>query len=170
MLTEITPDGLDYIACNMREVDQAEIYNLLAHDNWVRFSWEAYHLILNNGRGRLAWHNGRPCGIGAFTECRPGVWDVWMLGTNDFRAGAVPLLRWGRKEANDILSVCKGIRLQCDSRVGHPEAHKMITAMGGLPEGPPMTSYGKDGSAYQRYVWLPGENDAVLKPGFVRAA
>jgi hypothetical protein len=133
-------------------------------------AYESYHYILNNGRGQAAWVDGRPAGMCAFTENWPGVWQVWSFGTDDYKKAALPLARWFRREANAILSVCKGIRLQCDSRIGHPDAEKFILAFGGLPEGPPMKSYGKDGSSYQRYVWFPGENDAVLKPHYTRAA
>jgi hypothetical protein len=170
MLTDIDLLSLEYICLNMREIDRVEAFAILPHDNPCRLSWEAHHHILNNGRGKIAWHNGKPAAMAAFTENWTGCWQVWAFGTDDFKAAAIPLLRWFRKEANDILTVCKGHRLQCDSRVGHPEAHKMIVAMGGVPEGEPMRRYGKDGSDYQRYIWLNGEHDAVLKPGFIRAA
>jgi len=68
------------------------------------------------------------------------------------------------------LSTHGGHRLQCDSRVGHDEAHKMLVAIGARPEGPPMQGYGKDNSAFQRFVWLKETDSAVLEPGFVRAA
>jgi hypothetical protein len=89
-------------------------------------------------------------------------------GTDDFRAAIKPLLRWVRIEANDILTVCQGRRLQCDSLVTHDEAHKMIMAMGAVREGPPMRRFGRGDLDYQRFVWLAGENDAVLKPHYVR--
>lgn len=170
MITDISHADIEFICLNMRAVDRAEIYAMRPHDSPVRLAWESYHHILNNGRGRIAWAKGRPAAVAAFTEDWPGVWSVWMFGTDDFRAAAVPLLRWFRKEANEILSVCNGHRLQCDSRCGHDEAHKMIQALGGIPEGPAMRKFGKDGSDFQRFVWINGENDAVLKPHYTRAA
>lgn len=170
MLSDVDLMSIEFIAYNMRECDRTEIFAMLPHDNLYRFAWEAHHVLVNSGRGKIAWHNGRPAALAGFVEQWSGVWQVWMCGTDDFKPAAVPLLRWFRKEANEILTVCKGHRLQCDSRMGHDEAHKMIMAMGGVPEGPPMRRYGKDGSDFQRFVWLNGENDAVLKPGYVRAA
>ena len=82
---------------------------------------------------------------------------------------ALPLLKWFRTEANEILTVCKGHRLQCDSRADYEEAHKMIRAFGGVEEST-LRRYGKDGSDYIRFVWFNGENDAVLKPHYTRAA
>lgn len=169
MLTDIDLGAIEYICLNMRERDRQEILGLRPHDSPIRLAWEAYHQILNFGRGKVSWVRGKPCGLAAFTEGWPGVWDVWMCGTEDFQRGAVPLLKWFRQEANDILSVCKGHRLQCDSRADYEDAHRMIEAFGGVREGV-QRRYGKDGSDYVRFVWLKGEQDAVLKPGFTRAA
>lgn len=169
MLTDITLHDLEYICLHMRERDKEEIFGILPHDSPIRLAWEAYHMILNMGRGRIAWHNGKPAAMAAFTENWPGVWQIWSFGTDDYKAAAFPLVRWFRKEANEILSVCKGHRLQCESICGYEEAHKMIEAFGGRAEGPPMTGYGKTGRDYQRFVWLNGVDDAVLRPHFERA-
>lgn len=170
MLTDITLPALDYICLNLRASDKLEILGMRPHDAPLRLAWESFSAIRNLGRGRVAWADGRPAGVFAFTEQWPGTWEIWMFGTDQFRAVAIPLLRWARGEANDILSTCLGRRLHCDVREGHPDAHRLLKAMGALAEGQPMAAYGKDGSAYQRYVWLKGVNDAVLNPHYKRAA
>ena len=167
MLTDLDYISLEFICLNMRDIDKREIYALRNHDNPLQLAMEAHAYIRNQGRGRISWVGGKPGAMAAFTEDWPGVWSVWMFGTDDFRAAAIPLLRWVRSEANDILSVCAGHRLQCDSQAGHDEAHKMIMAMGALPEFT-MRRYGKDGSDFVRFVWLNGENDAVLRPHYQR--
>lgn len=154
----------------MRESDAVEIYSLRPYDSPLAWAWDAHQALRNLGRARVAWWKGRPAGVFGFTEAWPGHWEVWMFGTDDYRNVAIELVRWARKEANDILTVCNGRRLQADVREGHPDAHRLIKAMGAMPEGPLMVNYGKDGSAYQRYVWINGINDAVLKPHFRRAA
>lgn len=169
MLTDPTLIDIEFICLNMREKDSEEILALRPHDIPVRLAWEAYHHVLNSGRGKVAWVNGRPAAFAAFTEDWPGTWSVWMCGTDDFKAAAIPLLKWFRTEANEILTVCKGHRLQCDSRADYEEAHKMIRAFGGVEEST-LRRYGKDGSDYIRFVWFNGENDAVLKPHYTRAA
>lgn len=151
----------------MRDCDKQEIYALRSYDNPLQLASDAHAAIRNMGRGRISWVNGRPAAVAAFTEEWSGVWYVWMFGTDDFRAAAIPLLRWVRKEANDILEVCAGHRLHCDSMVGHDEAHKMIKAMGGLPEFT-MRKLGKNGEDFTRFVWLRGENEAILHPHYVR--
>jgi len=170
VLTEITLPSLEYICLNLRESDKVEILGLRPHDSLMQLAFESYSAIRNLGRGRIAWYRGKPAGVFAFTESWPGTWEVWMFGTDDFKNVAIDLMRYCRKEANDILTVMNGRRLQCDCHMGHPEAHKLIKAMGAIAEGPPMQAYGKDGSAYQRYVWINGVNDQVLKPNYTRAA
>lgn len=170
MLTELDLISTEYICLNMREADRRELLAQRAHDSAIHFAWEAYHGIKANGRGRIAWHKSKPAALAALTEIWPGRFQVWMFGTDDFKAAAIPLLRWFRKEAADILTVVKANRLDCDSIADHHEAHAMIEAMGGVKDGPVMRRYGKNGEDFQRYVWLNGENDAVIKPGYVRAA
>ena len=153
----------------MRPEDRAEIFGLLETDNPLELAAVADALVRNKGRGRMAWAQGKPCAVAALTEARPGVWEVTMFGTSAFRAGVVPLMRWFREETRSILTTCKGHRLQCDSRADHHEGHKLIRAMGGKEEGPPMLAYGKDQSAYQRFVWLKGRDDAILRPHYVQA-
>lgn len=167
MLSEFDHYALEYIVLNMREADWVEISNLLPHDSKLQFAHEAGHAIRTQGRGVIAWHDAKPAGLAAFTENRPGVWQVWMFGTNAFRSVAFELMRWVRTEANDILQHCKGHRLQCESRSGYDEAHKMIRALGGELEFT-MRRFGKDESDYHVFVWFNGENDAVLRPHFKR--
>lgn len=169
MLTELTYVDLEYVVLNMRDEDWREIIGLQDHESPLRLACEMNYFIGNHGRGRVSWVDGRPAAVAFFAERWPGVWEVGMFGTNSFKAAAMPLLRWFRQEANEILTVCNGHRLHCDSRADHEEAHRMIRAMGGEEE-VTLRRLGKDGSDYIRFVWLNGENDAVLKPGYVRAA
>lgn len=169
MLTDLEYTPLEYVCMRMRETDKREIYALRPHDNALQLACEAHALIRNSGRGMVGWANGRPAAVCAFTESWPGMWEVWMFGTDDFKNCAIEMLRWFRKEANVILSERLGRRLQCDSAAYHEEAHKMIKALGGLEECR-FRAYGKHGDDFIRFVWLNGENDAVLRPKFTRAA
>lgn len=167
MLTPISLLDLEYVCYNMRERDKEEVYALRDHNNPFRLAWEATSFIRNNGRGRISWIGGKPAAVGAFTQHHPGVWEVWMFGTNQFKAAAMPLLGWVRREAADILATTDAHRLQCDSRADYLEAHKMIQAMGAKRE-MLMRQYGKDGSDYIRFIWLKGMSDHVVEPGYTR--
>jgi hypothetical protein len=167
MLADLDYFAVEYLALNMRPQDREEVLGLMDHDNPLQLAAEVTHQIRNKGRGRIAWHRGRPAALMAFVEIRSGVWEVYMFGTEYFKSVAFELARWCRKEANDILTHCKGHRLQATSRADYHEAHKLIRALGGIAEGSPLRRYGKDGKDYQVFTWLNGENDAVLKPHYV---
>lgn len=171
MLTEFNLGSFEYICLNMREVDRVEVFGMLHNESPLQLAYEYAHVIRNKGRSRIGWSDrtGKPAAFGALTEDWPGMWSVWMFGTDDFKDCAADLIRWFRREAADILTVCNGRRLQCDSRFDHAEAHKMLKALGAVEE-VRLRSYGKDGADYIRFVWFKGENDQVLRPGFTRAA
>jgi len=168
MLTDIEYIPLEFVVLKMRERDRQEIYAMRPHDNPLQLAMEAHAQIRNLGRGRIAWWQGKPAAVLAFTEDWPGVWSIWMFGTDDFKNVAIELVRWARKEANEILKVCAGHRIHCDSRSDYADAHKLIIAAGGRAECE-FPAYGKDGQAYTRFVWLQSRDSAVLKPHFVRA-
>jgi hypothetical protein len=167
-LSDVTWTDTFDICLRLRESDKLEVYNQRAYDSAYQLSWEMSSAIVAKGRGVIAWHQGRATAVFGFVQGHPGVWDIIMFGTDEYRAVAFALLRWCRREANDILSTSAGHRLQCDARVGHEDAHRLIQSMGGRPESL-MRRYGKDRSDYIRYVWLRGEDDAILKPHYVRA-
>jgi hypothetical protein len=164
ILTEVTLPALEYICLNMRDADRLEIMNVVAHDSPIRLAREAHYMITNMGRGRIAWHNQRPAAVIFLTEDRPTIWQIGMFGTDDTKAVAFSCMRWARENLREIIRppMC-GRRMQCDSRVGHDESWRFLMAMGAVKEGPPMRAYGKDGGDYQRFVWITGENDHVLR-------
>lgn len=163
-LSEVTLNALTVICLNMREADRLEIMNVVAHDSPVRLAQEAYGMITNMGRGRIAWHNQKPAAVIFLVEERPKVWQIGMFGTDDTKAVAFPCMRWAREQLRELEQPpMNGRRLQCDSRVGHVEAEKFLLALGAHKEGPPMRHFGKDGGDYQRYIWLIGDNDHVLR-------
>lgn len=171
MIAPLTHTALEIVCLNMRERDRIEVFAIQPHESPIRLAHEAAHEIRNKGRGCIGYspRSGKPCAVAAFTERWPGMWEIWMFGTDEFKDCAIELIRWFRKTAVDILSNCAGHRLQCDSRFDHTEAHRMLKAFGAIEE-TTLRRYGKDGSDYIRFVWLNGENDAVLRKHFLRAA
>jgi hypothetical protein len=161
-LSDITLPDLEFVCLNMREVDRIEVLGVRPHDNLLMLAWEAAALIRNQGRGRIAWANGKPAAVVAVTEDRAGVWQIMMFWTEDFKAVAFACMRWARETLRELVGTGLCRRLQCDSRVGHDEAWRFLMALGAEKEGPPMRGFGKDGGDYQRFVWIKGENDHVL--------
>jgi hypothetical protein len=164
VLTEIDLDSVQFIAFNMRDTDKEEIFNILEYDCAYRFGWEAFTIFNSKGRARIAWHQGRPAALIGLVEERPAVWNISMFGTNDLKLVAFECMRWARTNIPELIAPPhNGRRLQCDSRVGHEDAHKFLRALGAEPEGPPMRHYGKDGGDYIRFVWIFGANGLVEK-------
>lgn len=161
-LTDITLPACEYIALSLREPDRIEIFGLLAHDSPIVLAHTLMALFRNSGRARVAWWNGKPAAIVGFAEYRPGVWQVSLMGTDDFRNVAIDCLRWVRETASDLIENHGGRRLQCESHEDHHEAHRFLERLGAHREGPPMKFYGKDGKSYIRFVWFAGVNDHVL--------
>ena len=168
-LTPLTWHDLFPVCLNMRESDQQEVYGLLPHNNPYRLAFDAAAHIDVAGRGVIAWHQGKPTAMGAFVEKHPGVWEVYMFGTDDFDHVAIDMMRWVREEARSILSAVDGHRVSCESRFDHHEAHKMIRALGGIEEAT-LRKRGKDGADYKIFAWFAGENDQVLQRHMKRVA
>ena len=162
-LHELSMFGVQSVCFNMREPDREEIFNLLDHDSPVKLAYQVIEAIrMNGGRGRVAFVGPTPVAVVGFAMFRPGVWQIILFGTDRFKEAAIHMLRWIRENADDLVTNHGGRRLQCESRQGHDEAHAFLRRLGARAEGPLMRMYGKDGSSYQRYVWIVGDNDHVL--------
>lgn len=162
-LTPVTLGALEQICHRLRATDADEILNLRPHDSWALLALEAHYCLTVRGRGVIAWVHGMPAAVIGFGELRPGVWDAVSFGTDAYKDAGVVLMRAGRRMARDILSdpVLGARRLQADAKASNTRAHQFIRALGGVPEGI-MRSYGKDGSDYQRFVWLRDDGAARL--------
>lgn len=161
-LAEMDIQSLSYVCMNLRASDRDEIFGLRPHDSPLVLAYEMHAAMRNSGRGRIAWHDGKPTAVVGFAEFWPGTWQVILAATPDFRHVARDCLRWVRQTATDLIENHGGRRLQCDSHIEHEEAHRFLKALGAIPEGPPMKRYGKTGDAYQRFVWLAGMNDHFI--------
>lgn len=160
-LLDIDLGSISYVCQHMRDSDAREIYGLRPHNSSLVLAYEIHTAICNQGRGKVAWHDGKPAAVIGFAEYWPGVWQVILVGTDAFRDVSVDCLRWIRREAADIMRHHGGRRLQCDSRAGNLESQSFLFALGAKREAI-MRNYGRDGAVYERYVWLAGENDQFL--------
>lgn len=160
-LHEIDRSSLEYICLHLRERDQREIYGLRSHDNPIRLAYEAHYMLTSQGRGRIAWHEGKPVAVLGFVESWPGLWDAVSFGTDEFPKVAFELMRYGRQEARSILRDVGGRRLQADAHIDNTDGHKFIETLGGKAEYD-MRLYGKDGSTYRRFVWFTGQEREAL--------
>jgi hypothetical protein len=161
-LADIDQHSVEYVCLHLRPADAREALGLCPHDSVVRLGYDVLTTLRNHGRGRVVWHRGEPAAVIGFAEYRPGVWQAVLLGTDHFPAVARDCLKWFRDTARELRDDFGARRVQVDSHIEHWDAHKFLRALGARPEGPPMRQYGKRGDAYQRFVWLAGENDKFI--------
>jgi hypothetical protein len=160
-IADLDQHSVEFVCLHLRADDYREVMGLCQHDSVVRLGYEVLTTLRNNGRGRVVWHAGEPAVIG-FAEYRPGVWQAVLLGTDHFPAVARDCLKWFRMTARELRDDFGAHRIHVDSHVDHWQAHKFLRALGAKPEGEPMAGYGKDRSAYQRFVWLADINDQFI--------
>jgi len=163
MMTELDMASVTYVCLGLRPADQQEIYGLLPHNSPILLALQIMQTFGTNGRARVVWHDGKPSAIVGLAEYRPGVWQVALMGTDDFKQCAKDCLRWLRDTLPEVIEKFGGRRLQCDSHEDHHEAHRFLRTLGARPEGPPMLGYGKDQKAYQRFVWFAQEGSKLLR-------
>lgn len=161
-LADLDQHSVEYVCLRLRSADRMEVLGLAEHNSPVRLGYEVLTTLRNHGRGRVAWHAGEPAAVIGFAEYRPGVWQAVLLGTDQFPAVARDCLRWFRATARELRDTLGARRVQVDSHIDHGDAHKFLRALGAVPEGPPMQQYGKNGDAYQRFVWFAHQNDQFI--------
>lgn len=153
-VSELDRHSVEYVCLHARPADKREILALSQHDSLVRLGYEAYITLRTLGRGRVVWHAGEPAAVIGFAEYRPTVWQAVLIGTDHFPAVARDCIRWFRATARELREDFGARRVHVDSHVDHWEAHRFLRVLGAEPEGPPMREFGKDGSAFQRFVWF----------------
>ena len=166
-LVDPTLSGIEYIACNMREADEREIYGLMPFNNPFLL---ARHTLasMQNGFGVMACLNDRPVAVMGFTELTPNVLTAWAFATNEFKAVGFYLTRFALKSLRPALLASPAHRLQADSRFDHVEAHRWLVSLGFRAEGR-VHQLGKDGADYIRFYQLKEWNENVHRPENAKA-
>lgn len=149
ILTHCSHDTVLHVAMHMREMDKREIYGLRWEDNPFQ--------IMNEVMARadfawVAWWEGKPAVVLGGAPMHPGVWSMFMFGTDDFPRLALGLTRFAKKTAIPTLFGQLGAhRLQAHSHAEHHDAHRWLRRLGAAPEST-LGGYGRDGSDYQLWV------------------
>jgi RimJ/RimL family protein N-acetyltransferase len=152
-ITDIDPVTVEHIALHMREADRREVMGTRPYDNQAMFGREAYTVLRNFGRGRVVWHRGQPVAVIGFWEQWPGVWSAVLFATDDWQHVAAAAVAWFRTTGRELREELGAHRVEVASHIQHWQAHRFLRALGAKPEST-LRQYGKDGSAYIRFVWL----------------
>lgn len=89
----------------------------------------------------------RPLAIAGFDYIRPGVWQDWMLGTDEAWANYWRFIHKNTKRAMDKMLEQDAHRLQCVSLASRIHAHRWYAVLGLAPEGT-LHGYGAKGEDF----------------------
>ena len=140
------------VAARMRESDRREIFALM----WERDGAEqiADHAFYLSRYRWVAYYNDKPAAVLGVMEMWPGVWQVWMFGTDDFKKVGARLVAYCRPRILQAMSDLGAHRLEAKSMADHEEAHWFLRRVGGKREGM-LQRYGKGGEDFYVYVKFP---------------
>lgn len=85
--------------------------------------------------GAVAMAQGEPAAAWGGVPCWPGCWSVWFFATEQWRAVWRAAVRWFRRHIPVLMRALDIHRLQVFAMLGHPDAHRMLAAIGFQPEG-----------------------------------
>lgn len=159
MIRPITAAAVQYLCCNMREIDALEIYNNRNHNSPERLADEII-LAAAYGKAGVAEVAGRPVGIVGVSPIWAGVWSIWSFGTDDWGKGVLAMTRYGVRVLRPHILDRGAHRLQCESRVDHHDAHRWLKACGARIEGT-LRKYGRDGTDYYQFSWIRSDADVL---------
>lgn len=142
------PDTL-HVCVHMREWDRREVYATRFDDSPLSLARE----VVSVGRfGWIAYVDDAPAVVLGANPLWPGVWNVFMLATDDFHKVRFSLVRHVRRVMFPALVAVGAHRAQCFSLEGHEDAHAWMVLLGAKP-GEPIPEYGRDRETFVPFVW-----------------
>lgn len=102
----------------------------------------------------------RPTAVVGWSMTRPGVGQVGMFATDDFRKIAAGVNRFITQELMQDINRYNLHRLECFSLGSHSEAHSWLEWLG-LQKEAELESYGRNGEKFVSFAWTrkPGATD-----------
>lgn len=148
-LGELTKDQARYIARRLREGDRREAFALRATnpDDLAREVVEGY-------RDGVNWCAAleRPIAMGGVAELWPGVWEGWMLATDEFPAIGLPMTKWIKATVMPALKKAGCHRWEVKSIATHDNAHRWLEVLGFEREAV-LKAYGRGREDFVVYRW-----------------
>lgn len=157
-MIDIVPATLSeysFIAANMRQEDQDEIYCQLPPEatslDIAIFSLSGRFAYTARWRGKAV----AAFGFSQLSLCG-SVYSGWMWGTRDLPRAVPRISRYSWAVIAPKLVAAHVRRVEVRSRSGHLEAHKWLTDVGAKWECK-LLDYGRDGEAFELFVWTETE-------------
>lgn len=148
----VTEERLRHVVLNMRGRDRDEIYAL---------QWDDNPEVIIQGHvrvcGAMCWiweRDGVPVSVQGVTPSRPGVWQVFAFGTDDWPRVVLDMTKHSRRFIMPALLRVNFHRAECRALASHTDSRKWILSLGATEECV-LDRYGRRGEDFIGYVWRP---------------
>lgn len=150
MLVEPTYEAQLFIAQNMREIDEREVYAL-------RWSDSPDALVRAvRARGQLQWvataRDGTPVYTMGVAPLWPGVWTLWGFSTDRWPEVMFTVTRYIRQNMLPMIGTEFAHRIDCMSLAAKVEGHKWLKFLG-AEECAHLAGYGRNGEDFKLFTW-----------------
>ena len=104
------------------------------------------------GIGYVAYWGDYPVAAIGAHPVRPGVWSVYMFATAYLSKIGLGLTRWAKRVLHPEIVAAGAHRIECNSIVGHDDAHAWLKTFGAKNEGA-MPKFGIGQETFYRFAW-----------------
>lgn len=152
-----------YVAMHMRESDRREIWACRWSDSPLELARDSMAV------GAFSWcgfYKGAPTVILGAYPLRPGVWEMWLYATDDFRKMRFSLVRWLQRVMIPAMVEMGCHRAEARAIEDHHDAHALMEHFGARREGV-HEGFGKNGETFVTYalVWPVGRQSPERQVG-----
>ena len=145
MITDVTWDGMLYVAEHLRADDLAEVMATRFDD--IPRCFAADHALIPGPKYLALAKDGTPVALGGIAMHQPGVGQAWLVGTPRINECALEIARAGKAGIARFMDTPGCHRLQAFSVATHTVAHRWLASLGMRPEST-LPKFGKRGEDF----------------------
>lgn len=148
-LVNVTREDALFICQNLREQDRLEI-NATSWDEDAESIADRFMAVADGAWTVLS--GDTPVAVGGAHCVWPGVWNIWLVGTDRFNECKIGMTRFAKKVMIPTLKARGAHRIQCHTLDSHSDSHAWLEALGARRESTAF-GYGKNKETFYCYVW-----------------
>lgn len=159
VIVPLDPILADHVGRHLRPSDRDEVAAMTPRGMTLQgvCAWQAVIAKI----GVAITHRGLPAACVGAVELRPGVFEVFMFGTDAWPNVAITATRWVRRMLIPALYLAGAHRAQAASLATHISAHRWLGYLGASIESE-MPGFGGNGETFLQFVWLREAVEAAL--------
>jgi hypothetical protein len=148
-LVDLTLDDVLHICRNLREQDALEV-DATSFENTPEARANRFMAVADGAW--VAKIEDEAVAVGGTLCVWPGVFNIWMVGTERWSECKFSLTKFARKVVIPALKKQGAHRIQCYSLATHAVAHGWLEMLGAKREAE-HKGYGKNGETFYCYAW-----------------